>query len=309
MARFIIKRVFYMILVLWIVTTITFFLVHSIPGDPVSAMVQDLPEETRELYLEQYGFDQPKIVQYIRFMKQLLQGDLGSSLRYPGRKVAEIASSFAPVSAQIGGIALAIGFTVGTILGIIAALNRNRFSDRVIMILALLGTTIPTFVTASLLQYVFTVVCPIFPTTGWEGAEHMVLPVACMCVGPLATYARYMRSSVLDTTSQDYVLTAEAKGARTPRIVMFHIFRNSFLPCLTVLCTSVASIFSGSFIVEKIFAIPGLGTYFISAINDRDYSMILGLNIIFTGIYILSVLVTDILLGVLDPRIRLAEKN
>lgn len=137
----------------------------------------------------------------------------------------------------------------------------------------------------------------------------MVLPVACMCVGPLATYARYMRSSVLDTTSQDYVLTAEAKGARTPRIVMFHIFRNSFLPCLTVLCTSVASIFSGSFIVEKIFAIPGLGTYFISAINDRDYSMILGLNIIFTGIYILSVLVTDILLGVLDPRIRLAEKN
>lgn len=309
MARFIIKRVFYMILVLWIVTTITFFLVHSIPGDPVSAMVQDLPEETRELYLEQYGFDQPKIVQYIRFMKQLLQGDLGSSLRYPGRKVAEIASSFAPVSAQIGGIALAIGFTVGTILGIIAALNRNRFSDRVIMILALLGTTIPTFVTASLLQYVFTVVCPIFPTTGWGGAEHMVLPVACMCVGPLATYARYMRSSVLDTTSQDYVLTAEAKGARTPRIVMLHIFRNSFLPCLTVLCTSVASIFSGSFIVEKIFAIPGLGTYFISAINDRDYSMILGLNIIFTGIYILSVLVTDILLGVLDPRIRLAEKN
>lgn len=274
-----------------------------------SKMVQDLPEETRELYLEQYGFDQPKIVQYIRFMKQLLQGDLGSSLRYPGRKVAEIASSFAPVSAQIGGIALAIGFTVGTILGIIAALNRNRFSDRVIMILALLGTTIPTFVTASLLQYVFTVVCPIFPTTGWGGAEHMVLPVACMCVGPLATYARYMRSSVLDTTSQDYVLTAEAKGARTPRIVMLHIFRNSFLPCLTVLCTSVASIFSGSFIVEKIFAIPGLGTYFISAINDRDYSMILGLNIIFTGIYILSVLVTDILLGVLDPRIRLAEKN
>ena len=247
-----------MILVMFLVTSITFFLVHSIPGDPISAMVQDLPEETRQIYMEQYGFDQPLMVQYVRFMKQLLQGDLGSSLRYPGRTVGEIAASFAPVSAQVGGIALAIGFTIGTILGIIAALNRNKFSDRTIMVLALLGTTIPTFVTASFLQYVFTVVWPIFPTTGWGTAKHMVLPIACMCVGPLATYARYMRSSVLDTTGQDYILTAEAKGAKTPRIVMLHIFRNSFLPCLTVLCTSVASIFSGSFIVESIFALPGL---------------------------------------------------
>jgi oligopeptide transport system permease protein len=309
MARYILKRVLYMVLVMLIVTTLTFFLVHSIPGDPFSAMIQDLPEETRVLYMEKYGFDQPLIVQYVRFMKQLFSGDLGSSLRYPGRTVAEIAASFAPVSAQVGGIALAIGFVVGTILGIIAALNRNRFSDRTIMVLALLGTTIPTFVTASFLQYVFSVVWPIFPTTGWGTAKHMVLPVICLCVGPIATYARYMRSSVLDTTSQDYILTAEAKGAKTPRIVLLHIFRNSFLPCLTVLCTSVASIFSGSFIVESIFALPGLGTYFISAINDRDYSMILGLNIIFTGIYILSVLVTDILLGILDPRIRLAEKK
>ena len=196
-----------MILVMFLVTSITFFLVHSIPGDPISAMVQDLPEETRQIYMEQYGFDQPLMVQYVRFMKQLLQGDLGSSLRYPGRTVGEIAASFAPVSAQVGGIALAIGFTIGTILGIIAALNRNKFSDRTIMVLALLGTTIPTFVTASFLQYVFTVVWPIFPTTGWGTAKHMVLPIACMCVGPLATYARYMRSSVLDTTGQDYILS------------------------------------------------------------------------------------------------------
>ncbi|MGM9639128.1 MAG: ABC transporter permease, partial [Butyricicoccaceae bacterium] len=167
-----------------------------------------------------------------------------------------------------------------------------------------LGTTIPTFVTAAVLQYLLTVTWPIFPTTGWGQAKHIVLPVLCMCVGPVATYARYMRSSVLDTVNQDYILTAEAKGVRPFRIVTRHIFRNSFLPCITMICSSVAGIFSGSFIIESIFAIPGLGKYFISAINDRDYSVVLGLNIIFTGIYILSMLLCDILMALTDPRIR-----
>ena len=130
-----------------------------------------------------------------------------------------------------------------------------------------------------------------------------------MCVGPLSSYARYMRSSVLDTANQDFILTAEAKGVSQFRIVVRHLFRNSFLPCVTMICTSIAGIFSGSFIVESIFAIPGLGKYFISAINDRDYSVVLGLNVIFTGVYILSVLVSDILLAMIDPRIRLTEEN
>ncbi len=202
-----------------------------------------------------------------------------------------------------------IGFTIGIILGIVAALNRNKWSDKVIMVIALLGTTIPTFVMAAVLQYVFTVTFPIFPTTGWGTASHMVLPVACMCLGPIASYARYMRSSVLDVTNQDYILTAEAKGVNQFKIVMRHVLRNSFLPCITMICSSVAGIFSGSFIVESIFALPGLGKYFISAINDRDYSVVLGLNIIFTGVYILSMLICDILLALIDPRIRLSNDN
>ena len=185
----------------------------------------------------------------------------------------------------------------------------ESIEDRLVMVLALLGTTIPTFVFAAVLQYVFTVSIPLFPTTGWGTWGHLVLPVACMCVGPLASYARYMRSSVLDITNQDFILTAEAKGVSSFRIVSRHIFRNSFLPCITMICTSIAGIFSGSFIIESIFAIPGLGKYFISAINDRDYSVVLGLNIIFTGIYILSILVCDILLAIIDPRIRIAEEN
>lgn len=309
MAKFILKRILYMLVVLFCVITLTFFLVHSIPGDPITSMVQDLPIETRDLYLQKYGFDQPLIVQYVKFIQQLLTGDLGQSLRYPGSQVVDIVANYAPVSGIIGGIALAIGFAVGILLGIIAALNRNRWPDRLVMVLALLGTTIPTFVFAAVLQYVFTVTVPLFPTTGWGTWGHLVLPVACMCVGPLASYARYMRSSVLDITNQDFILTAEAKGVSSFRIVSRHIFRNSFLPCITMICTSIAGIFSGSFIIESIFAIPGLGKYFITAINDRDYSVVLGLNIIFTGTYILSILVCDILLAIIDPRIRIAEEN
>ena len=304
MTKFILKRLGYMLLVLFAVVSITFFLVHSIPGDPITSMVQDLPEETREVYLERYGFDQPLSVQYGRFLKQLLRGDLGESLRYPGRKVVDIVKNYAPVSGIIGGLSLAIGFSLGVFFGIIAALQRNRWPDKLIMLFAILGTTIPTFVTAALLQYLLTVTWPLFPTTGWGTVKHIVLPVLCMCAGPIATYARYMRSSVLDVSNQDYILTAEAKGCSQLQIVTRHLFRNSFLPCISMICVSVAGIFSGSFIVESIFAIPGLGKYFISAINDRDYSVVLGLNVIFTGIYILSVLLSDILLAAADPRIR-----
>lgn len=307
MAKFVLKRLFYMAVVMFCVVTITFFLVHMIPGDPISAMVEDLPEETKQVYLERYGFDQPLGIQYVHFLKQLITGDLGQSLRYPGRKVADIVRNYAPVSGMIGGLGLAIGFGAGILLGVLAAFYRNRWPDRVIMVVALLGTTIPTFVMAAVLQYLLTVTWPIFPTTGYQTARHLVLPVICMCVGPLANYARYMRSSMLDVTNQDYILTAEAKGVSQFRIITRHVLRNSFLPCVTMICTSIAGIFSGSFIVESIFAIPGIGKYFISAINDRDYSVVLGLNIVFTGLYVCSILLSDILLAAIDPRIRLTK--
>lgn len=309
MFKYILKRIAYMALVMLVVTTITFFLLHAIPGDPITAMVQDLPEETRQNYLAAYGFDQPVGKQYLLYLRQLLTGDLGQSLRYPGRKVADIVANYSPVSALVGGIALLIGAALGLVCGILAALNRDRWPDRVVMVVALLGTTIPTFVIASLLQYALTVTWPVFPTTGYKGARYLVLPVICMCVGPLATYARYMRSSMLDVVNADYILTAEAKGLSEGRIVMKHMLRNALLPCVTMICVSVAGIFSGSFIVESIFALPGLGRYFISAISDRDYFVVLGLNVVLTGIYVCSILLSDILLMLLDPRIRTGVKT
>lgn len=307
MAKYIVKRIFYMALVLFIVTTITFFLIHAIPGDPILAMVSEMPEANRATYLQKYGYDQPVSIQYLKFIKELLQGNLGDSVRYPGRAVQGIVVKYAPVSAVIGGVGLLLGFVLGIVLGIIAALNRNKPIDKIIIILALLGTTIPAFVIASLLQYIFSVKLKLLPTTGWKGVKYAILPVACMFVNPLATYARYMRSSMLDVGSQDYILVAQAKGVSRFGIVTRHMLRNAFLPCITLLGVNVANIFSGSFIIETLFAIPGVGRYFISAINDRDYSMVLGLNIIFTGIYILSILITDIFLCILDPRIRLTN--
>ena len=227
MAKYIMKRIIYMALILLIVTTITFFLLHAIPGDPITAMVQDLPEETRQTYLSTYGFDRPMSEQYLMYMKQLFTGDLGQSLRYPGRKVADIVANYSPISALVGGIALLIGVLLGLGCGIIAALKSDRWPDRAVMVLALLGTTIPTFVIASVLQYALTVSWRVFPTTGYNGVQYLVLPVLCMCVGPLATYARYMRSSMLDVVNQDYILTAEAKGLSQGRIVFRHMLRNA----------------------------------------------------------------------------------
>ncbi len=284
-----------------------FFLIHKIPGNPLLAMVQDMPESSVDIYMAKYGYDQPLYIQYLKFLKELFHGNLGESIRYPGRQVWDIVVQYAPVSAQIAGIGLLFGFVLGIILGIIAALNRNKVIDKIIMVIALLGTTIPAFVIASLLQYIFSVKLKVLPPTGWKGIQYAVMPVICMFVGPLATYARYMRTSLLDVSNQDYILVAQAKGAGSFRIVTRHMLKNAFLPCITLLGVSVANIFSGSFIVETIFSIPGVGKYFISAINDRDYSMVLGLNIVFTGIYIISVLVTDILLVTLDPRIRLSS--
>lgn len=309
MVRYIIKRVFYMLVVLWVVATLTFFLMHSIPGDPLAHMAKNLPEQTRANYNAKYGLDQPLIVQYQKFLTRAVQGDLGESLRYPGRSVSGTIGKLSVVSGRLGAQALVIGFTFGIVLGIIAALNRNRWPDYLVMFVAILGITVPVFVTAAIFQYFFTVKLPWFPTTGWGSFKYTVLPTIALCFGSIATYARYMRSSVLDVINQDYILTAQAKGVSGFNIIRKHVLRNAILPSLTMLGPSIAGIFVGSFVVESIFGIPGLGFYFISSINDRDFTMILGNTVFYTAIFIFSLLVTDILYSIVDPRIRITDES
>jgi oligopeptide transport system permease protein len=297
-----------MIFVLFVVTTITYFLMHNIPGDPLTALVQKLPEQTKANYYAKYGLDKPVYEQFLLFLKGIFtEGTLGESIRYPGRMVLDMIKKYASCSGEIGLTAIAVGFLLGTMFGVISALQKNKLPDKILSLIAILGVSVPVFVVASLLQYLLTLKFPILPTMGWGEPKHMVLPILCMSLSPLATYTRYMRSSVLDVVNQDYITMAEAKGMSFGMIVRRHILRNSILPSLTILGPNIADVFTGSFIIESIFSIPGLGSYYITSVTDRDFPMIIGCTMFYTAIYIFSLLIVDILYVIIDPRIRLTE--
>ncbi len=306
MFKYILKRIGYMLVTLFIIATATFFMMHSIPGDPLGAMANKLPEQAKANYYAKYGLDKPKTEQYAIFMKNLIiNGDLGESLKYPGKSITDTLLTNSKVSGAIGGLALAVGLAIGVTLGIVAALNKNKWPDYLVMFIAILGITIPVFVLAALLQYVFTVHWQILPTTGWGKPKNFVLPVVAMCFGTIATYARYLKANMLDVMGQDYILTAEAKGVSRFHIIKDHVLKNAFLPCITILGGQISGIFTGSFVIEKIFGIPGLGFYYISSINDRDYTMIIGTTIFAAALFVVAQLLIDIAYTIFDPRIRI----
>ena len=308
MAKYILKRFAYMLFTLFCITAATFFLMHSIPGDPLSYMAKKLPEQTRINYYAKYGLDKSNVEQFGIFLKNVVtKGDFGESLRYPGRSVTDTILKGSAVSAAVGFQALIIGVAIGIALGIVAAYFRNRWPDYLIMFLAILGVTIPVFVFASVMQYLFTVKYRLLPTTGWGGLREMVLPVITLALGSIAGYARYMKSSVLEVINQDYILTARAKGVSEFNILRRHVLRNAFIPALTLLGPEVAAVFTGAFVTEKMFGIPGLGFYYVSSINDRDYTMIIGTTVFYAILFVVIQLVVDILYGVVDPRITLTK--
>ena len=310
MGRYIVKRLIYMIITLLIITTATFYLMHSVPGDPLTARVQKaLPPQIRANFEKKYGLDKPVTYQYLLFLKNIFtRGDFGESITYPGIRVADTVLKNALVSGSIGVRALAIGLVLGTIAGMLAALKRGKWPDYLVIFIAILGVTLPSFVLASLLQYFFAVLLNILPAIGWGASEkYKVIPVIALCFGTIATYARYVRSSVLEVLNADYILTATAKGVSHFNILRKHVFRNAITPSLTLLAGRIAGIFTGSFVIEKIFSLPGLGFFFVKSISDRDYPMIIGTTLFFAVLFILSQLVVDILYVLVDPRIKLTE--
>ena len=259
---------------------------------------------------EQYGFDKPILEQYKLFFKELFtEGDLGESLKYRGRKVTDTIASYAPVSGLLGAEAIAIGVISGIILGIVAALNRGKWLDYLVMFIAVVGIAVPNFVLASCFQYFLTIRFHLFPTTGWEGFSYTVLPALALSFNSTAKYARYMRANCLDVLNQDYIITARSKGMSRFRLIRKHVLKNSILPIITLLGPQIALMFGGAFVIERIFAIPGLGSYFVSSVTDRDYTMVMGQTIFIAALYILSVLIVDILYGFIDPRIRVSQRG
>lgn len=306
MAKYIVKRVLAMLLTLFVVISLTFFLVHAIPGDPLASMAKALPQQTREAYYARYGLDKPVFEQYILYMKNLLRLDLGSSLKFAGRSVADTIATTSPISAMVGGLSLIIGTVVGVLLGILAALNKGKWPDQVIRVVAILGTTIPVFVLISLFQLFFAVKLGWLPSSGWGEPIHLVMPVMVMCIGTIATYSRYVRTSMLETLDQDYVLTARAKGLSEFKIITRHVLRNSLMPAVTIFVSSMVGIFTGAFITEQMFSIPGIGFYYITSINQRDYTMVMGTTVFYAVLFIVMQMVLDIVYTLIDPRIRVS---
>ena len=307
MFKYTIKRICYMIITLFAVATITFFLMRSIPGDPLASMARTLPEQTKANSYAKYGLDQPLFTQYLMYMKGLVHFDLGESILYAGRSVTGEIARTSPISGMVGGTALIIGTLIGVVLGIIAALKKNRWPDYIVMFIAILGATIPVFVLASLMQYVFAVKLGWLPASGWGKPSNMVLPVIVMGFGSVATYARYIKSSMLDTLGQDYVLTARAKGLSERAVILKHVLRNSLLPAVTIFSSSVVGVFTGAFVTEKMFSIPGIGFYYVSSINNNDYTMIMGTTVFYAALFIIMQLVVDFAYMILDPRIRVSS--
>lgn len=310
MFRFISRRIFYSIITLFLIITATFFLIAGAPGDPIAAKVGQMPEQAQSVIRAKYGLDRPVIERYFVYMKNLITtGDFGDSIIYTGKSANDVIKDNTLISARIGLIAIALQITIGVSLGLVSALNKDKFGDHFIRVCVVLAICVPSFVFAALLQYFVAFKWKLVPVFGWGELKHYVLPVAAYAIGGIASYTKYMRSSTLSVISEDYIITAKAKGCKQNRIIRKHVLRNSMIPIVTMIGPAVAGIFAGSFILEKMFAIPGLGSYYVKAVSDNDYTMILGLTVFFAMIYVASLIVVDILYGLVDPRIRITKSE
>ena len=302
MKRYLVKRIGYMLVTLFVIVTITFFLMQLLPGTPFTN-----PEKLTESQLlvlnAKYGLDQPVGMQYIRYLGNLVQGDLGYSFQHEGRTVTSMISDRIGPSAFIGLQALIFGTIIGLILGIVSALKHNSIFDYGSVGLAVLGMSIPSFVYAALLQYYVGVKLEWLPVALWEGYSSTILPSFALSVTVTATVARFIRSEMLEVLGQDYVITARAKGMNEQQVIVKHVIRNALIPVVTMLGPLAVSIMTGTLVIEKIFAVPGLGEQFTLSILVLDYSVIMGITMFYSALFIFVVFVVDMIYGLLDPRI------
>ena len=308
MRKFIGKRLAYAILTLYLIATATFFLVAGAPGDPIAAKVGQMPEQAQEIIEKKYGLDKPVFQRYTTYMKNLITtGDFGESIVYTGKSANDVIKENTWTSAKIGLLAILFQVTIGVALGMIAALNRGKPVDHVIRVLVVLSICVPSFVFAAVLQYFLAFKWKLVPVFGWGQLKHYILPVAAYAIGGIASYTKYTRSSMISVIGEDYIVTAQAKGCKRKRIVKKHVLRNSMIPIITMIGPAISGVFAGSFILEKMFSIPGLGFYYVKAVSDNDYTMIIGLTIFFAILFVGALIVVDILYGIADPRIRVAK--
>ncbi len=303
MILLIIKRALWAIPVLWAVATITFLLVRIVPGGPFDAE-KNLPPEIVANIKAKYHLDKPVPEQYLLYLTRLARGDLGVSYKYVNRTVNDILADALPVSIQLGALALAIAVAIGVPLGTTAAVRRGTIFDFSAIALSTVGISVPSFLVGALLIYIFGVWLKVLPVALWESMRHMILPALTLSFLPTAYVARLTRASMLEVLQKDWVRTARSKGLSTYATTIKHVLRNSLIPVVTILGPLTAILITGSFTVEYIYAIPGMGRFFITAVINRDYDLIMATSLVFAFILIVSNTVVDIAYTYLDPRIR-----
>ncbi len=297
------KRILSALPVLWIVASLTFVMVRIVPGGPFD-LDKALPPEIVANIKAKYHLDRPIPEQYMLYMGRLCQGDLGVSYKYANRTVNDILIDALPVSLQLGIVGLAIAICVGVPLGTAAALKRGSFLDGACMLIAGLGVSVPSFVVGAVLIFIFGIWLKILPVALWESWRHIILPALTLAASPTAYLARLTRSSVLEVLERDWVRTARCKGLDFWSTVRLHVLRNALIPVVTVLGPLSAILITGSFVVEYIYAIPGMGRFFITAVTNRDYDLIIGTTLVFGFLLIITNTIVDIAYMYLDPRIK-----
>lgn len=307
MLSFTLRRLLYMVITLWIIVTLTFFLMKLLPGDPFGDAILKLPPESLAIIKAQYGLDDPVWQQYLTYLGNIMQGDLGVSYQFPTRTVVSVIQTHFPKSFELGMESLVIAIIVGLLLGIIAALKHNKFGDYTASIIALIGISVPSFVIGPLMSYYFGVKLKWLPPGLWLGPEHRIMPAIALSLGTIAILARMMRASMLEVMNQDYIKTAKSKGLSTSTTVGKHMIRNAILPVITILGPIAVNVLTGTLIVERIFSVPGLGSQYVASIYSNDYTMITGLTLFYAAILIVVMFLTDIIYGFVDPRIRLGK--
>jgi len=304
--KYLLKRVFYMLITLWLIATITFFLMQFLPGTPYSNAEKLSPEQIA-LLNKQLGLDQPVIVQYGQYLLNLLKGDFGISFQFKNQAVSNLLGGRIGPSMQLGIQAIIFGTFFGTILGMISAMKQNTWVDTTATLIAILGRSIPNFVFAVLLQYIFAIKLQILPIAKWDSFIYTILPTIALAMSPLADSARFIRTEMVEVLHSDYVELARAKGLSRWEIAFRHGLRNSLIPLLTLLGPLAVGLMTGSLVVENIFAIPGIGEQFVKSIMTNDYPTIMAVTILYSAMLIFVIFIVDILYGIVDPRIRVSE--
>lgn len=295
-----------MIITLWLIATVTFFLMQLLPGTPYTNQ-ERLSPETIEMLNRQVGLDKPVIVQYGIYLSNLIQGDFGISFQFKNQPVAALLAGRIGPSLQLGLQAIIFGTLAGILLGTISAMKQNTWVDTSSTLMAILGRSIPNFVFAVLLQYVFAIKLGWFPIAKWNGFIYTILPTIALAMSPLADSARFVRTEMVEVLHSDYVELARAKGLSRWQIAFKHGLRNSLIPLLTLIGPLAVALMTGSLVVENIFAIPGIGEQFVKSITTNDYPTIMAVTILYSFMLVVVIFIVDILYGLVDPRIRLSE--